>query len=60
MSHTIPFTATFPDGSQLLIMRHIADDGTEYETAARRGASHETWGPPVRIELGPSEKDPPR
>lgn len=58
MSYTIPFTATFPDGSQLLIQRHIADDGTEYETAARRGARHETWGPPVPIELAESERDP--
>lgn len=58
MSHTIPFTATFPDGSQLLVTRYIADDGTTHETAARRTARHEVWGPPVPIELAESERDP--
>ena len=56
MSHVIPFTATFPDGSQLLITRYIADDGTEYETAARRSKRDEVWGPPTRIELAESER----
>lgn len=57
MSHRIPYTATFPDGSQLLVTRWINDDGSEHSDAARRAKRDDVWGPPVPLELAESERE---
>lgn len=58
MSHAIPYTATLPDGRQLLFTRWLGDDGTEYWTVADRLERHHSWGPPQPVELAESERDP--
>lgn len=55
----VPFIATYPDGSQVLVARTFHDDGVTTETVATRPHAAAVWGPPVELMLAPSERGHP-